>query len=334
MSLYHEQLFFFYFFFARFCYGLGVSIYMFILPGSCATFEVPLTVKVSLLGTLVLYGVVIICFIITAILSSLGSLIRHKPREKVVVCAYILVLLFVVELVWLVFSIYAAVDAYSSTDNSTVVDMIGGVASGMDGGVASGSGQGVANGSGQGVVSSGGVASGSGQDVISNADRECSVMRLFLVAVILAWFISLLIMMLFMCNLDPCGCFVVSRHIKNMVKRNKCKQDDETIRQRSLKDYKELKRVSGHHSNSIGSALCWAKFRQIFCPCVRRDGLSPFKKAAVSDVVNILRILFSDVDLTFSDLLAGFLLAGLYQRNLKAADKSRNRELTRVSHGV
>lgn len=290
-------------FFCRFAYGLGVCIYLFLLPGSCETFEVPLSVTVSLLGLLALCAVVIICNIIIAILSSRGSLTRHRPREKVIVFVYSRTIFFVVELGWLVFSTYAAVSAYLSVDMDTVM--------------------GVASGSGQGVVSGGHVNS------------DCSVILLFCVSVGLAWVLCLLIVALSMCVLDPCGCFLATRYIKHLINSHKYGEEEhDRLLQRSLSDYDRHDRVKGRHSNHVGSALWWSKFRQTFCFCFRRDGLSTSKMTSIGDVVKVLSILFSDVDVTFSDLLAGFLLASLYQRNLKAAGKNREHELTKVSRCV
>jgi hypothetical protein len=282
---------------------------MFLLPGSCETLKVPLTATLSLLGMLAINVVVMTCYAITIILSSLGSLTRPKPREKVVLFICVIIVLFVLEMVWLLFSTYSAISANLNADTAVVMADV------MDVGVANES-----------------MADGSGEGVASGTDEgECYVVLLYSISVGLAWFSSLLITALTTCSLDPCGCFIPTRYIKHIMNAHKYGGDDETVLQQSLGDYDRLNHVKGHYSNQIGSTLFWARFRQTFCSCVHRDGLSLSKRDALGDVVSVLGLLFGDVDRTFSDLLAGFLLASLYQRNLKAAGKNWEEELTKVS---
>ncbi len=285
----------------RLLYGLGVCIYLFLLPRSCQALRVPLTVPVALLGLLVFSVIGIACHTATSILSSLGSLTRPRPRDNVIVCAYIHLITTVLEMGWLIFSLYAAASSdYSSAGNI------------MDVGVASGMGEAV---------------------LVAGSMGSCSVILQFSVSVGLAWFMSLLILLVFMCGLDPCGCCLGSRYIKHVAKSQEpAEQEYENILKRSLTDYGRHDNMEGHYSNQVNSTLLWAKFRQIFFCCRRGDsGVSMSKKSALGDVANILRLLFSDVDVTTSDLLAGYLLVGRYQENLRAGNENRDHELTKVS---
>lgn len=272
---------------------------------------------VSLLGLLVLSAILIVCYIATAVLSSRGSLTRTKPRDKVVILAYIVLVISVLEVGWLVFSTYAAVSAYMSGDADTE-------ASGMDSEL-----EGVA--SGMGAASGMGVASGLG-GTVSDGAMECSVIVHFCVSVGLAWLVNVLVLLLTMCGLDPCGCFLATSYIKHIINSHKFSEEEhEDVLQRSLTDYSRLDHVRGRYTNYINSAVLLAKLRQMFCFVCRRDGLNHSRRSAIKDVVKVLWILFNEVDVTFSDILAGFLLASRYQRNLRMAGKNREYELTKVS---
>lgn len=62
----------------------------------------------TLMGMLLSHFLVLITFLTCIIISSLGSLINPKPRQKIVVVLHVLLALFVVELAWLGFATYAA----------------------------------------------------------------------------------------------------------------------------------------------------------------------------------------------------------------------------------
>ena len=274
-------------------------------------FEVPLTLRVSLLGLLVGCAMAILCFIGTASLSSLGSITRPKPRAKVVICVYVLLVVSALELAWLVFSTYSAAVS-SHLGEEDVVLITGGM--GM------------------------GVASGMGQDIAPtghwNNGASCSVSLHFSVSVGLAWFAFLTILLMFLLRLDPCGCFLPARYIQHITKMHEQEDGYDEILQRTLSDYDKKDDVEGVYSNQVDCPLWMSRFRQIFCFCCRRNGINASKRSAFGDVVKVLQILFSDVDSTFSDILAGFLLTRLYQKKLKAAQKNREHELTKVSAAV
>lgn len=273
-----------------------------------------LPLKVSLVGLLVLCAVTIVCCIMSTIISSLGSLIRPKPREKVVVVVYILMVLSVVEFYWLVFSTYAAA---TNADGSIAVSsgMGEGVASGIEEGVASGMDEGVASGIGSGEFGNG---------------ATCRTVVLFRTAVGLAWVVFSVILVLFMTLMDPCGCFLPFHHIQKVVTAHKYYDMERDALEESLTGYDKYDSIEGFHRNNVNCSLLWAKFKQIFCSCCRRDGLSSSKRAALGDVVKVLGILFSDVDVTSTDLISGFLLTRLYQKKLKAVNKHPETELTQV----
>lgn len=276
--------------------------------------EVPLTLEVSLIGLLLLCVVTITSAITCTIISSLGSLIRPKPREKVVVVVYVLMFLSVVEFCWLIFSTYAAIVA----DGSIAVS------SGMEEGPGSG-------GDDQGGVASGmdeGVASGMGSGEFGNA--TCRTVVLFHAAVGLEWVVFSVILFLFLTFVDPCGCFLPFRYIQKVVTAHKYYDMERDALEESLTDYDQYDSIEGLHRNKLNCSLLWSKFKQIFCSCCRRDGLSNSKRAALGDVVQVLRILFSDVDVTSTDLISGFLLTRLYQKKLRAANKHPETELTKV----
>ena len=288
--------------YCRLLLGLGVSTYVFIAPGLCEQLEVPLPLKVSLLGLLGLCAVTIISCITCTIISSLGSLIRPKPREKVIVPVYILMVLSVVEFCWLIFSTYAAA---TSADGSIAVSEED-VASGM-----------------------GMAASGIGSGEVGNG-TTCRIVVLFRTAVGLEWVVFSVILILFVTLLDPCGYFLPFRYIKKVVAAHENYNMERDSLEESLTYYDEYDSIEGLHHNKVNRSLLWAKFKQTFCSCCRRDGLSNSKRAALGDVVKVLRILFSDVDVTSSYLISGFLLTRLYQKKLKTVNKHPETELTQV----
>ena len=238
---------------------------------------------------------------------------------KVVVVAYILLLVSAVELGWLVLSTYSAVDA-NLTDNPSKN---------------AGSGSGIAFSSSSGGGSSG-IAFSSGSGLLPIMEPRCSsydtAVSLFSLLVGTGWLVCASILFSFGFLLDPCGCCLGSTFVKRIAKKQKYhKEDYSDVAERSLTDFDKFDSVKGRYANEVGCSLVCAKLRETFCFCCRRDGLKTSRADALSDVVQVLRVLFSDLDVTFSDLLAGFLLASLYQRKLKAAHKDRDHELSEVS---
>ena len=296
-----------------------MCIYSFLLPGSpasCASIRLPVVLLTSLLGLLGLHLLTILLYLATTILSSLGSLIRPKPRAKVVVVAYILILVSAVELGWLVLSTYSAVDAYIGL-NATVTLGSGGGSGGLT----------VRLGSGDLDISGGGSGNGISDDDSICSPYESAVLA-FSLLVIAAWVVYSMILLGLIIFLDPCGCCLGSALVQRIARTQKYHSKD--YNDKSLADFDKFDSIQGLHGNDLEYSLLCAKLRETFCSCCRRDGLKSSRKDALSDVVQVLRILFSDVDTTFSDLLAGFLLASLYQQNLMAANKCTDHELTKV----
>ncbi len=278
---------------------------------------------VSLLGLLGLNLLTVALYVVTSILSSRGSLIRPKPRAKVVVAVYLLILVSLVELAWLVLSTYSAVDVNLAV-NATVG--YGGSAAGMGSDeelLVSGYGGSNESGEGEDPI-------GSGIPVISCPAYESAV-SLFSVLVGIGWVVYVVILLSFLALLDPCGLCLGSRFVNRISKTQKYhKEEYSEVVEKPLTEFDKFDSVKGRYSNAVGSSILSAKLRETFCFCGRRDGLKNSRAEALSDVVQVLRILFSDLDVTFSDLLAGFLLASLYQRKLKAAGKNRDHELNEV----
>ena len=312
---------------------MAVCAYSFLLPGfpACTSVELPLTLVVSLLGLLTLHLLTAALYMVATILSSRGTLLHPQPRAKVVVVAYILLLVSAVELAWLVFSTYSAVDAHLSI-NATLFSA-GGMASGAampTGGVVSGSGEVEMNTTADGDVG--------GSGAVFMEESGCgsyeSAVTLFSVLVCTAWLVYSAILIGLLVFLDPCGCCLGSALINRIAKVRKYHDSDySSAAERSLTDFNRFDSVRGLHGNSVKFSHLRTKLRETFCCCLRRDGLKTSGRDAFSDVTKVLRMIFSDVDATFSDLLAGFLLASLYQHKLKDAKKNRELELTKVCVG-
>ncbi len=194
-------------------------------------------------------------FTAVAVISSLGSLTRPKPRQSNVFMLHVLLLLCAVELGWLVFSTYVAGGAdLSSASTCTVYQRI---------------------------------------------------VKLFYIAVGTSWFISLLLLIFFFINLDPCGCCTVV----GVVDRIESHEEERRVR------YNRLQQIQ------LGGHSC------LSC-CRRRRNF--FTTSALNDFVRILGVLFGDLDITFSDLTTGLLLSGNYQYQLYKKGKNPTEELRKV----
>lgn len=286
-----------------------ICTHIFLLHSTCISIQIPITLQISLPGLLTFSFLSIICYIAMIAISSRGSLIRPKPREKVVYVAYTLMALAVMELGWYIFSTYAVVAAGVSASATPM-----------------------SSGSGEMETIGSGVGAGNDMDGAS----LCSAYRLWVVhfgvLVGLDWICYGLILSTFLFGLDPCGCCLPSVLIKRLISAQEREKEDYIIgMEKSLEDYNKFDSTQGQHVNEINSSLLCSRFRQSCCFCLRRDGLKTSRKNALSDVVDVMRLLFSDIDATYSDLVAGFLLANLYQRKLKAANKNSSAELNRVS---
>ena len=289
---------------SRLIYGLVVCTYVFLLHAWCERVQVSVSLQVALLGLLTLSLLLTLCYVITAILSSRGTLIRTRPRDKVVGVVYVWVLLSLLEVGWYVFSMYVV------------------VATGLELGD-TGSGNG-----GMGVA----VESGSGMEERGLCSSYKSWVIQFGVLVGLGWILCGLFASVFLFGLDPCGCFLPARLVSRLADSHERHKQD--YMDKLLRDYDEYDDTNGHHSNDVGCSLVCSRLKQSCCPCLRRDGLKTSRRDAFYDVVKVLRLLFQDTDATFSDILAGFLLANLHQRRLKAANKNRESELSKVGAHV
>lgn len=211
---------------------------------------------ISLIGMVILHVGISLVFAAVAIISSLGSLTRPKPRQSNIFMLHILLLLCGVELGWLVFSTY--------------------------------------------------VAGGADLSSVSTCAVYQRTVKLFYVAVGTTWLISLLLLVLFFINLDPCGCCTVV----GVVDRIESHEEGRRVR------YSRLQQMQ------MGGHSCLS--------CCRRRR-SRYTASALSDFVKILGVLFGDFDITFSDLTAGLLLSGNYQYQLYQKGKNPTEELRKVN---
>lgn len=136
---------------------------------------------------------------------------------------------------------------------------------------------------------------------------------LFVVMVYTYWFLLATIALLFLGFLDPCGCCCVSGLIKNLHFYNGTKNLEIRL-----------------FNNRVDCTLMMSRFRALCC-CHRRNGLNGSKRLAIADVTRALGVIFSDFDATFSDKIAGMLLAYHYQRRLVQANLNPTAELKKVS---
>lgn len=279
-----------------------VCAYIFTLHTECTAVQVPLTLLISLPGLLAFALLSIICYLLAVVISSRGSLIRHEPRERVVDVAYALTALLAVELCWYIFSTYAVVAAGVGLPSPDV-----------------------AEGSGSGELEEG---------IVSDDLPLCSQYRSWVVhfgvLVGLDWVCCALIAFMFIFGLDPCGCFLPSTVVKRLIRAQRLEGADFGL-EKSLAEFDKLDGIPGYHSNAPTSSLFCSRLRQSCCFCCRRDGLSTSTINAFSDVVQLLSLLFGDIDPTYTDLMAGFLLASLYHKQLKAANKDIGAELNKVT---
>ena len=65
------------------------------------------------------------------------------------------------------------------------------------------------------------------------------------------------------------------------------------------------------------------------CCCYRRNGLNNSQKHAIKDTIKKFGVIFSDFDTTFSDLIAGMLLAHYYQRKIVQAHLDPTADLSK-----
>ena len=175
------------------------------------------------------------------------------------------------------------------------------------------------------------VAAARDLESLSNCTAYQHVVVLFDVSVASSWLISVLLLFLLLIGLDPCGCCTVVglldriEDIKAREKRSIKLLDLECC----LEDFNENK-CQGLHGNSINSLKINYNLRQS-CLCCRDKRSNHSSRAAMSDVVKAIGVLFGDFDVTFSDLVTGFLLTGHYQRELYEIERSSEVELTEVN---
>ena len=235
--------------------------------------------------------------------------------------AYVLVLLAVLEFCWYVFSTYAVVVA--GVDVAAPSSLVLGSGGGSGGG---------------GEEEEEGSESASGMFVLEDGTENaafCSNYKTWVihfgVVVGLAWICYAFIFVIFLFGMDPCGLFLPTRAIHKLVRAQERAKDEYLVgAEKPLNDYDQHDN-NRNNRNRVSGHLLRSRVKQSCCFCVRRDGLDTSAVDAFSNVVNVLRLLFDDIDATYSDLVAGFMLANLYQRKLKAANKNLDTELNRVS---
>ena len=97
----------FIFFQFRLAYGAFLYTYYNVQPG-CDTKQQSRALTAALVGLLLLYFLGLVTSLACAITSTLGTLIRPKPRRGVIVILHVLLFLFVAEFCWLIFTTYVA----------------------------------------------------------------------------------------------------------------------------------------------------------------------------------------------------------------------------------